>query len=146
MAWRAWEGRGLPGEPVREMLIEAVEKRFGSVEAIDPNHSLEFLTDNGGAYIAADTKQIARDLGLKPVRTPVGSPQSNGMAESFVNTFRRDYQSRMDPRDAQTVLAQLAGAFEHFNNEHPHSALKMKSPREFRQLRLQIINKQENCE
>ena len=146
MAWRAWEGRGLRGEPVREMLIEAVEKRFGSVEAIGPNHSLEFLTDNGGAYIAADTKQIARDLGLKPVRTPVGSPQSNGMAESFVNTFRRDYQSRIDLRDAQTVLAQLAGALEHFNNQHPHSALKMKSPREFRQLRLQIINKQENCE
>lgn len=29
MAWRAWEGKGLPGEPVREMLIEAVERRFG---------------------------------------------------------------------------------------------------------------------
>lgn len=145
MAWRAWEGRGLPGEPVREMLIEAVEKRFGSVEAIEPNHHLEFLTDNGGAYIAADTRQIARDLGLKPVRTPVGSPQSNGMAESFVNTFRRDYQSRMDLRDAPTVLAQLPAAFEHFNQEHPHSALKMKSPREFRLHQLQIIHQQENC-
>ena len=29
LAWRAWEGKGLPGEPVREMLIEAVERRFG---------------------------------------------------------------------------------------------------------------------
>ena len=29
MAFRAWEGKGPPGEPVREMLIEAVEKRFG---------------------------------------------------------------------------------------------------------------------
>jgi hypothetical protein len=26
MAWRAWEGKGLPGEPLREMLIEAVER------------------------------------------------------------------------------------------------------------------------
>lgn len=34
MAWRAWEGKGLPGEPVREMLIEAVERRFGAVEAV----------------------------------------------------------------------------------------------------------------
>jgi putative transposase len=34
MAWRAWEGRSLPGEPVREMLIEAVEKRFGTVESL----------------------------------------------------------------------------------------------------------------
>lgn len=135
MAWRAWEGKGLPGEPVREMLIEAVEKRFGAVEAVPPEHALEFLTDNGGAYIADDTRRIARSLGLRPINTPVCSPQSNGMAESFVNTFRRDYLSRMDLSDAPTVLAQLPAAFEHFNEVHPHSSLKMKSPREFRQLR-----------
>jgi len=132
LAFRAWEGKGLPGEPVREMLIEAVEKRFGSVEAVPAGHVLEFLSDNGGAYIAHDTRRIARSLGLMPINTPVCSPQSNGMAESFVNTFRRDYESRMDLADAPTVLAQLAAAFEHFNEVHPHSSLNMKSPREFR--------------
>lgn len=132
MAWRAWEGKGLPGEPVREMLIEAVERRFGAVEAVPAGHKLEFLSDNGGAYIAADTKALARSLGLQPINTPVCSPQSNGMAESFVNTFKRDYVARMDRRDAQTVLAQLPAAFEHFNEVHPHSSLKMQSPREFR--------------
>lgn len=132
LAWRAWEGKGLPGEPVREMLIEAVERRFGSVEAVPAGHKLEFLSDNGGAYIAADTRALARSLGLQPVNTPVCSPQSNGMAESFVNTFKRDYVARMDLRDAQTVMAQLPTAFEHFNEVHPHSSLKMRSPREFR--------------
>lgn len=132
MAWRAWEGKGLPGEPVREMLIEAVERRFGTVEAIPDDHVLEFLSDNGGAYIAADTRSVARQLGLKPINTPVCSPQSNGMAESFVNTFKRDYVSRMDLTDAPTVMAQLPAAFEHFNEVHPHSSLKMQSPREFR--------------
>lgn len=135
MAWRAWEGKGLPGEPVREMLIEAVEKRFGAVEAIPAGHQLQFLSDNGGAYIAADTRAVARSLGLTPINTPVCSPQSNGMAESFVNTFKRDYVARMDLRDAATVLAQLPAAFEHFNEVHPHSALKMRSPREFRRLK-----------
>jgi transposase InsO family protein len=134
MAWRAWEGKGLPGEPVREMLIEAVEQRFGAIEAIPEDHVLEFLSDNGGAYIAADTRSVARQLGLKPINTPVCSPQSNGMAESFVNTFRRDYVSRMDLSDASTVMAQLPAAFEHFNEVHPHSSLKMRSPREFRRL------------
>ena len=133
MAWRAWSGKGLPGEPVREMLIEAVEKRFGAVEAAPEGGQLEFLTDNGGAYTAADTRAIARSLGLKPVTTPVCSPQSNGLAESFVNTFKRDYVSRMDLTDAKTVMAQLPGAFEHFNTVHPHSSLTMRSPREFRQ-------------
>jgi putative transposase len=117
------------------MLIEAVEKRFGDIEGIPDTYTLEFLSDNGGAYIAAETRQIARQLGLKPVNTPVCSQQSNGMAESFVNRFKRDYASRMDFADARTVMAQMAMAFEHFNELHPHSALKMKSPREFRQHR-----------
>jgi putative transposase len=133
MAWRAWEGKGLPGEPVREMLIEAVEKRFGAVELVPSSHVLEFLSDNGSAYVAAQTRQMARSLGLKPINTPVCSPQSNGMAESFVNTFRRDYLSRMDLSDACAVMRQLPAAFEHFNERHPHSSLKMKSPRQFRQ-------------
>jgi transposase InsO family protein len=132
MAFRAWEGKGLPGEPVREMLIEAVEKRFGSVEGVPAGHRLEFLSDNGGAYISADTHRIAREMGLEPVHTPVCSPQSNGMAESFVNTFRRDYLNRMDLSNARTVLAQLPEAFDHFNEVHPHSGLKLRSPREFR--------------
>jgi transposase InsO family protein len=137
LAWRAWEGKGLSGEPVREMLIEAVERRFGAVEAIPAGHQLEFLTDNGSAYIASQTRSLARQLGLTPVNTPVCSPQSNGMAESFVNTFKRDYVSRMDLSDARTVIAQLPAAFEHFNAMHPHSALKMRSPREFRQCQAQ---------
>ena len=138
MAWRAWEGKGLPGEPVREMLIEAVEKRFGAVEGIPVDHKLEFLSDNGGAYIAEETRSLARQLGLRPINTPVCSPQSNGMAESFVNTFKRDYVSRMDRRDARAVLAQLPAAFEHFNEVHPHSSLQMKSPRQFRQHQIEL--------
>ena len=46
LAWRAWQGKGLPGEPVRDMLVEAVERRFGTVEAIPQACELEFLTDN----------------------------------------------------------------------------------------------------
>jgi transposase InsO family protein len=138
LAWRAWPGKGLPGESVREMLIEAVEKRFGSPEGVPTGHRLEFLSDNGGAYIATDTKRIARELGLQPIRTPVCSPQSNGMAESFVNTFRRDYISRMDLSDAMLVIRQLPAAFEHFNTVHPHSSLRMMSPREFRHHRKQL--------
>ena len=146
LAWRAWEGKGLPGEPVREMLIEAVERRFGSVEAVPDGHELEFLSDNGGAYIAADTRALARSLGLKPINTPVCSPQSNGMAESFVNTFKRDYVARMDLSNARTVMAQLPAAFEHFNEVHPHSSLKMRSPREFRRQRAAVDDQAVHCE
>lgn len=132
---------GLSGEPVREMLIEAVEKRFGAVEAMPTGHLLQFLSDNGSAYIAHETRRIARTLGLTQVNTPVSSPQSNGMAEGFVNTLRRNYVSRMDLSDARTVLAHLPEAFEHFNEAHPHSSLRMKSPHEFRRRRVEQLRR-----
>jgi len=86
-------------------MIEAVEARLSkaSIGSAKP----EFLSDNGGAYRAHETHALARALGLEPLHTPVCSPQSNGMAESFVNTFKRDYVSAMDRSKAQAVLAQL---------------------------------------
>ncbi|WP_417787401.1 integrase core domain-containing protein, partial [Stutzerimonas xanthomarina] len=63
----------------------------------------------------------------------------NGMAESFVKTMKRDYIAHMPRPDRQTALRNLAIAFEHYNEEHPHCALKYRSPREFR--RLAVINR-----
>lgn len=43
---------------------------------------------------------------------------SNGMAEIFVNRFRRDYFSRMDLSDARTVMVNSCGflALQHFSS------------------------------
>jgi putative transposase len=49
------------------------------------------LSDNGSPYIARDTRIFASQLGLRPCYTPVKSPESNGMAEAFVKTLKRDY-------------------------------------------------------
>lgn len=76
---------------------------------------------------------MVKDLGIKPVHVPVSSPQSNGMAESFVNTFKRDYVSPMDRSSADIVLRQMPAAFKHFNEIHPHSSLGYKSPSMFRE-------------
>lgn len=71
------------------MMIEAVEARFGSTD--ERAITVEFLSDNGGAFRAIETHELVHELGVMQVHTPVNSPQSNGMAESFVNTFKRDY-------------------------------------------------------
>ena len=95
--------------------------------------NLEFLTDNGSAYIAHETRGIARSLGLKPVTTPVCSPQSNGMSESFVNTFKRDYMSRMDSAGCANGAGAIA--WERLSTSTRSTrirVLKMMSPREFR--------------
>jgi len=60
--------------------------------------------------------------------TPVQSPETNGISESFVKTFKRDY---LRIHDALTAFQQIAGWFEDYNDNHPHSGLKMRSPREF---------------
>ena len=133
MSWAATTG-GIDAELVRDVMIEAVETRF--TDAI-PDTPIEWLTDNGSPYVARDTRAFARQLNLVPRTTAINSPQSNGMAESFVKTFKRDYVGQMDRSDARTVLNQLPAAFEHYNNVHPHSALKMLSPRLFRRQQTQ---------
>jgi len=93
---------------------------------------IEWLSDNGSPYTARETRRLGREIGLAPCTTPIESPQSNGMAEAFVKTLKRDY-ARVNPRlDAASVLRQLDGWFEHYNTIHPHKALGYRSPREFR--------------
>jgi hypothetical protein len=73
-------------------------------------------------------------LGLVPITTPAYSPESNGLAEAFIGTFKRDYLGDADLRDAEKVLAQLRGWFQDYNTQAPHSALGMRSPVEYRAL------------
>ena len=82
-------------------------------------------------YRANETRQFARMLGLEPKNTAVRSPESNGIAESFVKTIKRDYISIMPKPDGLTAAKNLAEAFEHYNEWHPHSALGYRSPREY---------------
>ena len=127
MAWCA-SPTGISGQMVRDLMLESLERRFGT--AASP-HPIQWLSDNGSAYRAYETIDFAMRLGLVPCFTPVRSPQSNGMAEAFVKTFKRDYVYVHDRPDARTVLSQLPKWFEDYNEVHPHKALQLKSPREF---------------
>src|SRR3954464_15207221 len=101
IAWHAVVGSGISGSMVRDMMLEAVESRFGALQAPAP---IEWLTDNGSAYTARQTRDFATALNLVACFTPVQSPESNGISESFVKTFKRDYV-RLNPLpDALTAL------------------------------------------
>jgi putative transposase len=128
IAWRAVAGAGISGSDVRDMMLEAIEARFGGYRAPQP---VEMLSDNGSPYIAKETRVDPSQLGLKPCFTPIKSPQSNGISEAFVNTLKRDYVRVTPLPNAETVLGLIAGWFEDHNENHPHSGLKMRSPREF---------------
>ncbi|EFU7681434.1 IS3 family transposase [Escherichia coli] len=125
--WAVTTG-GFNSETVQDVMLGAVERRFGNDL---PSSPVEWLTDNGSCYRANETRQFARMLGLEPKNTAVRSPESNRIAESFVKTIKRDYISIMPKPDGLTAAKNLAEAFEHYNEWHPHSALGYRSPREY---------------
>jgi putative transposase len=129
ISWVATTG-GIDARDIRDLMVESVERRFGPINRLPT--PVEWLSDNGSPYTARDTRALARALGLVPLTTPIESPQSNGMAEAFVKTFKRDYAAVNPRADAATVLNQLDCWFEHYNTVHPHKALAYRSPREFR--------------
>ena len=136
MAWQA-ATTGISGEMIRNLMLACVEQRFGTYRApqVEPQRGstdpVQWLADNGSAYTAQETRNFAAALNLVACFTPVRSPESNRISEAFVKTLKRDY-ARVHPRpDAPTVLDQLPSWIEDYNENHPHSGLRMRSPREF---------------
>jgi putative transposase len=127
ISWVATTG-GISGEMIRDMMVRCVEQRFGAIGA---PHPVQWLSDNGSIFAAHRTIQIALALNLVPCFTPVESPESNGMAEAFVKTFKRDYVRVSPIPDAATALALVDSWMEDYNTVHPHSRLGYRSPREY---------------
>ncbi|MCB8881781.1 hypothetical protein ACELLULO517_16145 [Acidisoma cellulosilytica] len=67
---------GIMGEDIRDFMVTDVERRFSRLNRLP--RTIEWLTDNGSCYMAADTRRFAREIGFLPLRTPIGSPQSSG--------------------------------------------------------------------
>jgi putative transposase len=76
----------------------------------------------------------ATALGLRHRFTPVRSPESNGISETLVKTFKRDYARLSILPKAETLIALLPARFEDYDEVHPHSGVKFLAPREFLRL------------
>lgn len=120
---------GIDGELVRDLMTETLEQRYPQARRCP--QTIQWLSDNGPGYTARQTVFHGRLLGLEVCTTPSYSPQSNGMAEAFVKTFKRDYVYVNDLSSAQTVREQLFAWFDDYNNYAPHKGLQMRSPRQY---------------
>ena len=89
----------------QEQVLLAVNRRFGLVNHVPT--PLQLLTDNGSAYTSQITRHLLKALGIEDCKTAVGSPQSNGMAESFVKTLKRDYLPFIDLVSAEAAFSSL---------------------------------------
>lgn len=119
--------RPLLATDVQDLMMTAVQQRFGALRTPRP---IQWLTDRGAIFRAKDTTALARALGLSPCYTRAYSPESNGMAEAFVKTFKRDYVYNHDCDTPATVLAHLPVWFADYG-QAPHSALAYQSPSEY---------------
>jgi putative transposase len=128
--------RDLCGVDIRVLMQRAVAARFGADAR--PDAPGQWLSDNGSMYTAIDTICAAERLNLVPITPPPASPQSNGMAEAFVNTLRRDYIVGADLSSAAVVLDQAPGWLADYNGIAPHSALGFRSPQQYRTEVLEI--------
>ena len=117
------------GAEIRRLMRRTVFARFGNAT---PEVPVEWLSDNEGIYTALDTVIEAERHHLAPITTPVASPESNGMAEAFVNTLKRDYVAAGDLSTAARVIEQIPSWIDDYNTFAPHSSLGMKTPAEFR--------------
>ena len=127
---------GICVDMIRDLMAEAMEARFGAVDRLP--FRIQWLSDNGPAYVAHETQQFTRTIGLEVCTTPYYSLESNGMAESFIKTFKRDYVHMNSFPDAKTVLEKIPGWFQDYNEYHPHKGLRMQSPRQFRRKQLKF--------
>lgn len=115
----------LLGKSIQDLMIKSVEKRF---QGYKTQRQIEWLSDRGSIYRDKSVQNIARNLGLKSCFTAPYSPSSNGMAEAFVGTFKRDYIYVNDCYSADWVLNHLEKWFYDYNHHAPHSGLAMMSP------------------
>lgn len=122
---------GYTADMAQSALLGAIENRFGTQEA---PHWLEWLTDNGSCFIAKETLSFARSARIINCYTPVRSPESNGMAEAFVKTLKRDYASVNELANATQVMSMLEKWVEDYNEYAPHKGLGWLSPRQYRRV------------
>jgi putative transposase len=111
---------------IRDLMTETLLYRFGQVDQMP--HKIQWLSDNGPCYIARETILLGRSIGLEISTTHPYSPESNGMAEAFVKTFKRDHAWLGDLSSADAVIKQLPAWFDDYNSSVPHKGLKMMSP------------------
>ena len=104
---------GITGKDVRDLMVAAVEHRFGPVIRLPG--PIEWLTDNGSCFVARETRRFARDIGLAPQDHTAGKPtiQRHGRG------VRANPETRLRPRlthpgcpERAAAVASLDGALQ----------------------------------
>jgi transposase InsO family protein len=86
------------------------------------------MTDNGPCFCSILFAQVCRDLALKPIRTRIYTPRTNGKAERFIQTAIREWAYARLYQNSAERLRHLSSWIHQYNWHRPHTALHQKPP------------------
>jgi transposase InsO family protein len=86
------------------------------------------LTDNGSGYLARRFAPACEELRIKHRHTKLYRPRTNGKAERFIQTLRREGADAMAYDQSRVRAAALPRWVCHCNRRRPHSSLVGTAP------------------
>lgn len=100
------------------------------------------MTDNGSGYISKAFRALVASLGVRHIRTRPYTPRTNGKAERFIQTCKREWAYARPYAHSRDRIAALDTFLCFYNCHRPHWGIGRKTP----QLRLtEIVNNLPGC-
>jgi transposase InsO family protein len=90
-------------------------------------------SDNGAEFICQALAGWLPGAGTEPIPVAPGSPWENGFIESFHGKLRDEFLEREEFESEADARAKGAWWRREYNTVRPHSSLRYKTPREFRE-------------
>ena len=118
---------GMTENPDGAWVAQAGEKpRLGPAK--DRNRPLRFLIRDNDAKFTAAFDEVFRSEGIEVIKTPVGAPKANAIAERFVGTVRRECLDWLLIANRRHLGRVLRSFVDHYNGHRPHRALDLVAP------------------
>ncbi len=92
-------------------------------EAIPEDHSYQFLIRDRDAKFSRRLDESIRRLRLQILKTPIRTPQANGLCERTIGTIRRECLDYLIPLGERHLYRILSEWVRHYNAARPHTAL-----------------------
>jgi transposase InsO family protein len=86
------------------------------------------MTDNGPCFCSALFAETCRQFQIKPIRTRIYTPKTNGKAERFIQTAIREWAYARRYENSADRLRHLAPWIHQYNWHRPHTSLNQKPP------------------